>query len=597
MARTQPTATKAMPYVGVAGVQEAPSEDEVILGRYRVLARRGTGGFGAVCTCWDTRLQRRVAIKRMPISSRAAGGRVMASTLEEALAEARTACLLAHPNIVQVFDFETDGDYAYLVMEYVDGLNLSELLARVEEGVLTHDEATHMLASVASALAYAHENGALHLDIKPTNIMIDRTGTVKLADFGMATLASAAGYGDARGGTVGYMPPEQIVGGLVDERTDIFSLAVVLWQALVGRSPFAADSANVSLARINRGAKPTIAQLDPDLSRDAADAIMQAVSADPAQRMADVRDFSDRVCAGMGERAAGAESLAGLIEQAEEDEDEETPTQSWTERHLSFLTRFPWAETLFERAVAAGTTAYLAYYTLPAVLPDLTADNLPVAVAILAAVTAAWPPLGSILAGACLALALANVLPTSASFPLAAIVVCVGLCWWVAFGRRDHLASPSLLLGSCLRVPPLGANLAAFALEPASALFTGALGGLLALLWEQAYLNGYAAQPTAYAMLDLLREGPTWIVLAGGAFAAMAGSAITCYGSVGAGIVGQVATTGIIIASLALAAWVENGGIWVSPDTNSMVLAVVLCLLMCVGCALRGPLEWDREGE
>ena len=596
MARTQPTATKAMPFVGVAGTQEAPSEDEVILSRYRVLARRGTGGFGAVCTCWDTRLQRRVAIKRMPISSEAAGGRVLASTLEEALAEARTACLLAHPNIVQVFDFETDGDYAYLVMEYVDGLNLSELLARVEEGILTHNEATHMLASVASALAYAHENGALHLDIKPTNIMIDRTGAVKLADFGMATLASAAGYGDARGGTVGYMPPEQIVGGLVDERTDIFSLAVVLWQALVGRSPFAADSAKVSLGRINRGPKPTIAQLDPNLTRDAAAAIMQAVSADPADRMSDVREFADRVCAGLGNREAGAESLAALVAQAENDE-EDVPVQTWTERHLSFLTRFPWAETLIERAIAAGTTAYLTYYTLPAFLADLTEDRLMLVVAIIAAVTAVWPPLGSILAGGSLALALANVLPTSSSFPLAALVVFIGLSWWVAFGRREHLATPSVLLGSCLRVPPLGANLSAFALEPLAATFTGALGALLALLWQLSYLNGYAAQPTAYALLDLLAEGSTWIMLGGSALAALVGSAITCYGSIAAGIVGQVTTTGIIIAALALAAWVENGGIWVSPDTDSLALAVVLCLLLCIGCALRGPLEWDQEGE
>ena len=212
--------------------------EETLLGRYRVLARRGAGGFGTVCTCWDTRLQRRVAIKRIPLLTSDDVSGASASTADEALAEARTACLLAHPNIVTVYDFETDGTHAYLVMEYVDGLNLAELLARVEDGVLTHEECAHVLRSVAAALTYAHENGVLHLDIKPTNIMIDRQGTVKLADFGMATLASAAGYGGARGGTVGYMPPEQIQGLLVDERTDVFSLAVVTWQALTGRSPF-----------------------------------------------------------------------------------------------------------------------------------------------------------------------------------------------------------------------------------------------------------------------------------------------------------------------------------------------------------------------
>ena len=161
-----------------------------------------------------------------------------------------------------VYDFETDGTHAYLVMEYVDGLNLAELLARVEDGVLTHEECAHVLRSVAAALTYAHENGVLHLDIKPTNIMIDRQGTVKLADFGMATLASAAGYGGARGGTVGYMPPEQVQGLLVDERTDVFSLAVVTWQALTGRSPFASATPKGSLDAIIRGPKPPISKLD-----------------------------------------------------------------------------------------------------------------------------------------------------------------------------------------------------------------------------------------------------------------------------------------------------------------------------------------------
>ncbi|KXB61847.1 hypothetical protein HMPREF1868_01693 [Olsenella sp. DNF00959] len=170
------------------------------------------GGFGTVLTCWDTRLQRRVAIKRMPLVAQGTGA-AGTSTVMEALAEARTSSMLAHPNIVTMFDFEADRHWAYLVMEYVDGLTLSELLARVEGGTLTNDECAHLVRSVGNALAFAHENGVLHLDIKPTNIMIERSGTIKLCDFGMATLASATGFGDARGGTVGYMPPEQIEGG------------------------------------------------------------------------------------------------------------------------------------------------------------------------------------------------------------------------------------------------------------------------------------------------------------------------------------------------------------------------------------------------
>ena len=144
------------------GAAEKPSE-EVLLNRYRVLARRGTGGFGTVCTCWDTRLQRRVAIKRIPVLDMDDG--ISASTAEEALGEARTACLLAHPNIVSVLDFEMEGAYAYLIMEYVDGLNLAELLSRVEGGTLSHDECAHMVASIGRALA---NSPALVLADEPT---------------------------------------------------------------------------------------------------------------------------------------------------------------------------------------------------------------------------------------------------------------------------------------------------------------------------------------------------------------------------------------------------------------------------------------------
>ena len=186
--------------------QQEDPRDTTLLGRYRILEQRASGGFGSVAVCWDTRLQRRVAIKCMPLFSDDGSG-AMASTVDEALAEARTSSMLSHPNIVTVYDFEWDGENAYLVMEYVDGVTLGELLARVEGGVLMPAEVSHLLGGVMSALAYAHENGVLHLDIKPANIMIDRSGTPKLGDFGMASLASAAGYGGARGGTVGYMPP------------------------------------------------------------------------------------------------------------------------------------------------------------------------------------------------------------------------------------------------------------------------------------------------------------------------------------------------------------------------------------------------------
>ena len=205
-----------------------------LLKRYRPLETRATGGFGSVEICLDSRLQRRVAIKRMPLASPLE--RTCAATMAAALAEARTASMLQHPNIVQVIDFTYDAAYAYLVMEYVDGLTLEEFLAQVDGNSLTYDETASIADALVQALSYAHENGVLHLDIKPANVLIDRSGHVKLADFGMATLANAAGFGGARGGTIGYMPPEQLNGEEVDERTDEFALAAVLYEALCATS-------------------------------------------------------------------------------------------------------------------------------------------------------------------------------------------------------------------------------------------------------------------------------------------------------------------------------------------------------------------------
>lgn len=579
------------PNSSTQGLPEAA--DEAILGRYKVLGQRGTGGFGTVCVCWDTRLQRRVAIKRMPLVDEATGGRTTASTMGEALGEARTACLLAHPNIVTVFDFESDDSYAYLVMEYVDGLDLAEFLQRVEGGALTHDEAAHLLSSMTQALSYAHENGVLHLDIKPTNVMVDRQGVVKLADFGMATLASAAGYGESRGGTVGYMPPEQIRGDLVDERTDVFSLGVVLWQALTGQSPFAADTAEASLKRIERGPRPAIGQLDPELSPEAADALARAVSADAAGRMADVRDLADAVLPSLGVAEQGKASFAQLMSQSDEDD---SPA-AWSDRHLPLLTRHPWLETAFERALAAFAVAVVAVDALPYALPGADDAGRLLALALVAGATAAWPPVGSMLAGALVAAAFALTLPTRASVPLAAAAAALLVAWWMAAGRRDHMATPCLLWGCVQPVPWLGASLSAWALNPGRAALTGAAGYLLAELFQEGRAAGFSAQATVSALLARAGAPAAWVLLAGATAAALVGSLVTCRGSVRAGIAGQVVGTTLLVAAQVLALGMENGGIWGARDMVACVLALVLCVLLCIACALRGPLEWEQEGD
>lgn len=569
-----------------AGQGRVPPSEEVLLGRYRVLARRGTGGFGTVCTCWDQRLQRRVAIKRMPLLAETG------TTAEEALAEARTACMLSHPNIVTVLDFEADGAFAYLVMEFVDGLNLAELLARVEGGRLTPEECAHLVESVARALAYAHENRVLHLDIKPTNILIDRQGTVKLADFGMATLSSAAGYGDARGGTVGYMPPEQIEGMLVDERTDVFSLAVVACQALTGESPFAAPSAAASLEKIRRGAARPLVRSCPSLDPDAGQALLAALSPEPAGRTPDALEFADDLAACLGSPAQGAASLRELVEQAESDE----PGTEALPGPVELALGHPWLPQAFVR----GATALLAFAALRLVIPSLpgATDQL-IAIASLACAgaTALWPPLGSVLAGGALVCALATTEPSSASFPLAAACGASLVAWWTLAGRTDHLGSAALLLPCCLPSPQAGSALAGYALDPLPAALTGAVGHLFGSLFHIAASTGFSAAAVAGALAQTWSQPSFWVLAAGSATCALVSSAVALRGSVAAGICGQALGLACLLASASLAAGMENGGIWGTPDGGYVVVAVLLSVLLCTATVLRGPLFEDQEGD
>ena len=569
--------------------QQHAAREEILLGQYRVLERRGTGGFGTVCTCWDLRLQRRVAIKRMPIVDETA-----TTTAEEALAEARTACMLAHPNIVTVYDFESDGRYAYLVMEYVDGLNLAELLARVEGGRLTTEECAHVLESVAKALAFAHENRVLHLDIKPTNIMVDRQGVVKLADFGMAALASAAGYGGARGGTVGYMPPEQIQGMLVDERTDVFSLAVVVWQALTGQSPFAADSAAGSLKRIEHGPSLPIGKLCPELAGEPALALQRALSFYPADRPADVRDLADDLVPALGDPAEGAESLRELVEQAETDDGSQPERRAAEVPPL--LVRMPWIPGLVARAATAVAVFCAARLALPQL--EGTTDELVVVVSLVCGGAAAvWPPLGSALVGLALVAALWVTGPAQLSIPLALAVGAVLLWWWVRVGRRGSLTSLAMVLPCCLPSPVAGAAVAGYALRPVPAAVTGAAGFLLGTVFQTAVSLRFVATAVVSELAAQVTAPRLWVVAAGCAACGLVSSALRRRGTVASGVAGQLLGLACLLASELMATRMENGGIWSSLDGTAMILAVFLVSILCIATAFEGPIVEDMEGE
>lgn len=582
------------PPEGTSAYAQPKPEPALLLGRYRIVEQCGTGGFGRVLVCWDTRLQRRVAIKVIPLRM-GVDEASAETTMKEALAEARTSSLLAHPNIVTVYDFESDNHYAYLVMEYVDGLNLAQLLKRVEGGTLTYEECAHLLQSVASALEFAHENGVLHLDIKPSNIMIDRRGQVKLADFGMSTLASAAGWGGARGGTVGFMPPEQIQGMLVDERTDIFSLGVVIWLALCGENPFQAAIPEESLKKIFRGAAPSLTENHLELDQNIELVLERTLEPDPTNRLASAELLSKRLVPLLGSPKEGQESLAALVQQAEDGtEDEET----WTERYVEKTPareRFPWLEGALVRTVTALLAGAVLWRILPWVVPADTGTLVLLALAG-AGAGAAWPPLGSLAVLGAFVLALAETGAGGLSMLVALGTAAIGFAWWWAAGRKQRLAGASLLLAPALGIGFGSSALAGFALSPGAAAITAALAGLFERFLLAAIATGFAPEALLSRAGAWLALPSSWILVFSWGAAASAASLCAKSGRRGLEIFGQCLCAGLLVFFQALSVRVENSGIWAAPDMTAILIAIFLSVVMCIISVLMGPEAYRPEG-
>jgi eukaryotic-like serine/threonine-protein kinase len=210
--------------------------------RYRLDELIAEGGFAQVFRAYDRELQRTVAIK-LPKPSR------LEST-DAFLAEARRVARLKHPHLVQVYDVGLDGTTCFIVSEYIEGGSLADRLVHTQPA---KEQVLKWIADIADALEYAHLNGVIHRDIKPANILIDHHGRALLADFGIAQSASKTGKFAPSLGTLRYMSPEQLEGKASDHRSDIFSLAVVLHEALTGRLPYSSTDPNTLRAEIAAG--------------------------------------------------------------------------------------------------------------------------------------------------------------------------------------------------------------------------------------------------------------------------------------------------------------------------------------------------------
>lgn len=216
------------------------------LGRYEITHKLGEGAMGVVYRAFDPLLERVVAIKTIKLDLTPAE---QGDFERRFFKEAKSAARLNHPAIVTVFDAGEVDNVAYIAMEFLEGRDLRQLI--VKDQLLPVERVVEIIAQVADGLDYAHQNGVVHRDVKPANIMVLDNGAVKIADFGIAQLQTGAKTmtGNVLG-TPKYMAPEQIMGKPVDGRADIFSLGVVLYQLLTGVSPFDASSVSTIMYRV-----------------------------------------------------------------------------------------------------------------------------------------------------------------------------------------------------------------------------------------------------------------------------------------------------------------------------------------------------------
>src|SRR4051794_1126373 len=265
------------------------SDRPVFNDRYEIHSRIGRGGMADVFLARDRLLDRPVAVKVL-FPEYAADP----NFVERFRREATAASNLTHPNIVGVFDFGRQGGTYYMVMEYVNGRTVADILR--SDGSLLPQRAADIAADVAAALGFAHRNGVVHRDVKPANILVAPTGTVKVADFGIALALNSATEQDltqagAVMGTATYFSPEQAQGAPIDPRSDLYSLGIVMYEMVAGRPPFTGDNpVAIAYKQVHDQPRP-LSAIKPDVPRAYEAIVMKLLTKTPQQRYASADDL------------------------------------------------------------------------------------------------------------------------------------------------------------------------------------------------------------------------------------------------------------------------------------------------------------------
>ena len=283
------------------------------ISHYSIVGKLGTGGMGVVYKAKDTRLDREVALKFL-----SDGMAQDQQALERFRREAKAASALSHPNICTVYDIGEESGKAFIVMEYLDGTVLKDLIGGHP---MELDRVVEISCEIADALAAAHVKNIIHRDIKPANIFMSERGHAKVLDFGLAKIAvpgredsgfttlTVAQTGIAMG-TLPYMSPEQLHGRQVDHRTDIYSLGAVLYEMATGQGPFVGDTTAELISSILRDTPKPVSGLRADLPMALERIIERCLAKQPAERYASVRELRGALELLRREMSSGSQSVS-----------------------------------------------------------------------------------------------------------------------------------------------------------------------------------------------------------------------------------------------------------------------------------------------
>ena len=575
-------------YDTAAGYEAVSNANEdLLLDRYVVLDEAGSGAFGSVVLAWDTRIQRRVAIKCMPLEDNESLPSQGASILVDerpfdtsrvaGLDEARTAAMLSDASIVSVYDFEVSNNMAYLILEYVDGMALADLLAQYPDEI-NADIVAYVFKTVAHALTVAHKHHVLHLDIKPENVLIDRQGQVKVTDFGLARLATESGYGIATGGTIGYMPPEQMTGQELDERCDQWALASLTYEMISGGNPFVVDKLRDAEDAIY-DAELVIPSLCMDgLDADIDDILFCALDPDPQERYDSVKDFAEQLQPCLGSTRKGKNALKRLVgtPEIEDDLDGTTEGFEYDEDHDGFIddTREPfysepWYMSPRMRSFGLRTWAVAAVIILIVLGVNALIGvgawlNQPIVWGVLLAcvvVTAVLPHAGALIVGEGF-----GVVMCACGAPLPGIVLMAATVPWWFYCARFSVEGTDVGLASVIfgavGLGPLTPFVAGFLLPVRDAIISTLYAALVAVLfaglgsgsllnWNMlAYIGTSVGSGFIDTLLQVITQPSTWITILAWVLASVVVSLLCGTGKKVWGVLGMLAAGALLIAGL-----------------------------------------------